>query len=375
MAQGKIAELPKLGEITLPVHLMSYDDKENPKRHFHSGFAYWWAADGNSQVTDSDGNVIGMIGGKMGGHVEMSRYYPHDGQPHGEGKYKQWATAIIDVRDIWDQIEALMDSPDVHVLLDGIEEVNAKYQAMKAAEREKKETRDKRLEEIKQMQKEAEEEREKKEKLSELVSALQNKPESSGDLVSVYTIKHTEIYEDSNWDLTESLKGRDIEFYEAKEKEGIRPNRDSEGKIPLNIGRGVQMYDKGYKQRLYTDNENPGGHDAEVTLKVSSWIGISPGAIHYYGNLQFRTAPVHPMGEPTCSTSCYDIPLFEYGDIQLTRVLERWEFRQYKGTYDGWHVGDRYSGFYTPEDVIKRGQEVFEDLFGEGWKLVIEKKY
>jgi hypothetical protein len=375
MAKGDIAKLPKLGEISLPVHLMVYDDKENPDKHFHSGFAYWWAADGTSDVSDNEGNVIGMIGGKMGGHVEMSRYYPHNGQPHESGKYKQWASVIIDVRDIWDQIEALMDSPDVHVILDGIEEINAKYQAIKAAEKEKKDSIDKRLAEIEKMQKEEDEEREKKEKLSELVSALQNKPELSGDLVSVYTIKHTEIYEDNNWDLTESLKGRDIEFYEAKEKEGVIPNRDSEGKIPLNIGRGVHMYDKGYKKELYTDKKNPGGHDAEVTLKVSSWIGISPGAIHYYGRLHFRSADVHPMGEPTCSTSCYDIPLFEYGDIQLTRVLERWEFSEYKKTYEDWYVGDRYSGFYTPEDVIKRGKEVFADLFGPGWKLVIEEKY
>ena len=374
MAQGKIAELPKLGEIKLPVHLMVYDNKENKKRCFHSGFAYWWAADGNSEVTDGDGNVIVMIGGKMGGHVEMCRYYPHNGQPHENGKYKQWVTAIIDVRDIWDQIEELLQSEDVQVQLDGLEELSAKIEKTRKEAQAKKEASDKRLAEIKAMQQEAE----KKEALGSLVSALQNKPEPVaepiGDLVSVYKIKDTEIYEDNNWDLNEGFNDRDCNFYEKKEEEGIRPNRDKDGKIPLNLGCGVRVRDQ-YGKFLYTDNEKEEGYDREVTLNVTSWIGTSPGAIHYYGNMHFKTCTVHLEGEPTCSTSCWDIPLFGSGNIQLTRELEAWEFKKFPKTYDGWYHGDRYSGFYTPEEVIARGKEVFKDLFGKGWKLKIYRRY
>jgi hypothetical protein len=375
MAQGSIAKLPKLGEIKLPVHLMVYDDKVNPEKHFHSGFAYWWAADGTSEVTDNDGNVIGMIGGKMGGHVEMSRYYPHNGQPHENGKYKQWTTAIIDVRDIWDQIEALLDSPGVRVQLDGIEEVNAKYQAIKAAERQKKDADDKKLEEIKQMQREAEE-LQKSQSLSELASALRDRSDA-GELqpVGVYPIGDIDIYEDNNWDLSECLDGMDIEFYDKKEQKGIRPNRDTDGKIPLNIGCGVRMAENrnGKPGFLFSDRRN---QDNKVTLSITSWIGTSPGAIHYYGNLKFSAAYVHPENDPNCSTSCWDVPLFNRaGNIRLTRILEKWELSKYPYNYDGWKAGDVYSGFYSPEDVIKRAEEVFNDLFSGEWKLKVEKNY
>jgi hypothetical protein len=403
MAQGNIAKLPKLGEITLPVHLMTYDDKENPDKDFRSGFAYWWAADGTSDVSDNDGNVIGMIGGKMGGHVEMSRYYPHNGQPHDTGKYKQWASVIIDVRDIWDQIEALLDSDQVKIQLEGMDEVYAKYKALQESEREEKDKLDKRLEEVLQMQKEEDEKREKEEKLAQIASTLKDKSEPEftqefpklnpgdegyegskwdlekrfGSVHGTYMIKDTEIYEDGNWDLTETLNARDEDFYEYKESEGVKSNRDANGKIPVNIGCGCLFRDTRYKtnKMMYTDSIRRGGRDTEVSLRITSYIGISPGAIHYYGTLNFNTPDVHPEGQPTTSTSVFDLNLFNGGNIQLTRKLESWEFEKYKKekTYKGWRPGDSYSGFYTEEDVIERGKQVFQDLFGEGWELKIEE--
>lgn len=402
MAQGNIAKLPKLGEIKLPVHLMTYDDKENPEKHFHSNFAFWWAADGSSEVSDDDGNQLGMIGGKMGGHVEMSRYYPHNGKNYESGKYKQWASVIIDVRDIWDQIEALLESEDVKVQIEGLEEVQEKYQAMMKKEREKEEKEQKKLDEIKRMQKEAEEaeEAEKKAKLAEIAEALQNKPDLEPEIIlkpgdegyegskwdlaerfgtvhGTYMIKNTEIYEDGNWDLTEGLDARDHEFYDYMNQPGIKANRDSKGKIPLNIGCGTLFCDTrhGNKKMMYTDSKNPGGYYAEVTLNITSYVGISPGAIHYYGTLNFHTPDVHPEGQPNTSTSCFDLPIYGSGKIQLTRILEAWEFQKYKRqkTYDGWRVGDSYSGFYEEEDLIKRAKQVFEDLFGDGWILKIDE--
>ena len=399
MAQGSIAKLPKLGDITLPVHLMSYSDKENPDKDFRSNFAYWWAADGTSDVSDDDGNDIGMIGGKMGGHVEMVRYYPHNGQPHESDKSKQSVTAIIDVRDIWGQIEALLESDQVKVQLEGMDEIYAKYKALQESEREEKDNLDKRMEEILKMQKEEDEEREKKEKLMQIASALKDKPEPKEELPKLkpgdegyegskwdlsqrfgtvhgtYMIKNTEIYEDGGWDLTESLKGRDEEFYDYKDQEGPKSNRDSKGKIPLNIGCNCLFRDTRYenKKMMYTDGKNPGGWNAEVTLNITSFIGISPGAIHYYGTLNFNTPDVHPEGQPNTSTTVFDLNLFENVKIQLTRILEDWEFKKYPETYDDYYEGDRYTGFYTEDDVIKRGKEVFKDLFGEGWKLKIER--
>lgn len=403
MGKDQIGKLPKLGDITVPVHLMHYDEKKNSKKHFSSGFAFWKAADGTSDVSDDEGNQVGSIGGTMGGHVEMSRYFPHNGKSYEMGKYEQWTSVIIDVRDIWEEIEKLIKTENVKVQLDGMEEIFAKYQALREKEKIEEEKKQKKLEEIKQMQKEAEEEAERKLKESEEKAAKEAEEEAErkkllepviilkpgdkgyegskwdlesrfGTVHGSYKIKDTEILEDGNWDLTEGLDARDIDFYEYKNQEGVKANRDSNGKIPLNIGYNTLFVDTRYNKRevLYTDPKNPGGHDAEVTLDITSYVGISPGAIHSYGSLKFNTPRVHPAGQPNTSTSCWDLPLYGTGRIQLTRILESWEFKKYKGTYDGWRAGDSYSGFYKEEDIIERAKIVFSDLFGEGWILKIE---
>lgn len=192
--------------------------------------------------------------------------------------------------------------------------------------------------------------------------------------VGVYKIGDTEVYEDNNWDLSERFNCRDWELYEKKEIGNPTPNRDKNGKIPVNIGCGVRVKD-GSGDFIYTDNSVPAGESREVELVISSWIGVSPGAMHYYGNLRFKAAETHPEGHPDTWTSCWDIPLLSSHDIQLTRILEAWEIKKFRDAYDGWYVGDNYSGFYSPDAVIKRGKEVFFDFFGRGWKLKINHRY
>lgn len=389
---GKIKDLPVLGNINLPVRLMHYDNKENNEKRFHSGFAYWWAADGSSDVLDDEGNEIGMIGGKMGGHVEMVRYYPHNGQPHESEKYKQSITAIIDVRDIWAQIEELLESENVKVQLEGMEEVQRKYQEI-----------EKKMTEIKQMQDAAEkEEKRKKSEEEEAKNPYKNigdgfkqckkchnvlynhqecncknqkEEEPKAHQNPIITISNGTTYEilknPNGWDLNETIRGRDVEFYDEKEKPN-NPNRTKDGRIPLNIGCDVKL--KKGDEILYTDDKPDSFRKNEVTLKVSTWCGISSGAIHYYGSLKFNTPSFHPEGKPDTSTSCW-LNLFNGGEIELTRILEKWEFEKYPDVYEDWYVGDNYRGFYNPEDVIKAGKKVFNDFFEKGWKLKIDKCY
>jgi len=376
MGKNSIGKLPKLGEITVPVHLMTYDDKENEKLHFHSNFCFWKAADGTSDVI-VDEKQIGSIGGTMGGHVEMNRYYPNNGEKHETSKYKQWTNVIVDVRDIWDQIESLLESKDVKVQIKGLEEVQEKYQKMMKKEKEKKE----KIEEIKKMQLDAEEEarkeienieekakEEKKIKIASIIDSLKKEKESFQHVDGTYMIGKTEVYEDNNWDLKENLQGSDYEFYEYKNKKGIVSNRDSKGKIPVNIGCGIKV--RSGDEMLLTDFKN---EDKIVTLDISSWMGISPGAIHYYGYLEFDIPWLHLEKEPNVCQSNFDLKLLGRGKIELTHKLEAWELKKYPGAYDTYRVGNSYRGFYTREDVIKRGKEVLKDLFGEGWKLKIEK--
>jgi len=188
-----------------------------------------------------------------------------------------------------------------------------------------------------------------------------------------YKIINTEIYEDNNWDLSENLEGRDQEFYNYKNKKGPISNRDTEGKIPLNIGCGVKAYDHSFHKMVYTDSVNMGGDKREVVLRITTWMGVSEGAIHYYGRLKFQTPDFHPVGEPTTFTSCFDLKLFNGGEIELTHKLKDWELKKYPKLYKVYKVGNCYPGFYNQEEVIKRGKQVFEDLFEEGWELKIER--
>ena len=176
MGKDSIGKLPKLGEITLPVHLMVYEDKKNKKKHFMSNFCFWKAADGSSDITRGD-KVIGSIGGTMGGHVEMNRYYPckdSSKEYAGKSSYDQWINVIIDVRDMWEQIEKMLDTPGAKIIIEGLEEIQEKYQALKKAEREAEEVKKAKLEAIRQMQQEAEEEKknEKKKALGSIMGSL-----------------------------------------------------------------------------------------------------------------------------------------------------------------------------------------------------------
>ena len=110
MGTKKIKELPKLGEIKVPVHLVRYYNKENQKNNFSSNIAFWKSPEGESEVIDENGNKIGIIGSTIGGNVEMVRYYPYIGN---SDEYKKSIDVIIDVRDLWDQIEGLLESSDV----------------------------------------------------------------------------------------------------------------------------------------------------------------------------------------------------------------------------------------------------------------------
>ena len=373
MGQGKLEKLPKLGDITLPVHLKHYDNKKT-KGHFHCGFSFFKSTDGMSDVSNDEGHSIGSIGGTMGGHVTMSRYFPHgDYDNTGSSKYEEWAEVIIDVRDIWDKIEELLASENVKVKLKGVEDLQKAF-----------DNYNNKLDEIKEMQKAAEEE-EKNNKLADILSAVkESKPEEEEEVedepihsaVGTYMIKDVEVYEDNNWNLEEHLDGYDYEFFQYLEdhKNGIIPNRDSKGKIPINIGCGVRVNRNG--KFYYTSQRCEKSHGGIVTIDIRSYIGISPEAIHYYGKLKFYLPDFKEEGvNPRYSSSVYNLPLFERGEIEITRKLEEWEFThpRYKHAYDGYEPGDNYKGFYTQDELIKQGKKVFEDLFSPEWKFKVNK--
>jgi hypothetical protein len=90
-----------------------------------------------------------------------------------------------------------------------------------------------------------------------------------------------------------------------------------------------------------------------VHLYISSWIGTSLGATHFYGELQ---------GEIDS----------EYKKVELMDTLTSAQaVRLRKSGYNYLDAGDLYSGFDTRDDVIKMGVEQFRQHFPAADILVL----
>ena len=84
--------------------------------------------------------------------------------------------------------------------------------------------------------------------------------------------------------------------------------------------------------------------DRVVMIYVSSFRGISVGAVHWYGSLHGR--------EP-------------YKRFELTRTLSAEDAQKLNAARreDCWHDGSRINGFDTPADVLKAGRAVWKRKF------------
>jgi len=137
-------------------------------------------------------------------------------------------------------------------------------------------------------------------------------------------------------------------------------------KFPPNYLCGIQAKHRGeyYISRMY---KKP-----TVTLIITSWLGLSFGAIHYYGTLEISIPDMTKEKEPSWSCSCWGIPAFNNDKITLTAILEQWEIDKYPHNYKYKRVGNRHRGFYGKDSIEARAKEIFNKFFGEGWEFKID---
>jgi hypothetical protein len=143
-------------------------------------------------------------------------------------------------------------------------------------------------------------------------------------------------------------------------------------KIPLNYGMGVEVIHED-KQYIFQRNGNWG--KAVVTVDITTWRGMSCGALHYYGKLQIKLPEMTQVETKSTLSSNFFIPMYENHTIELSQVLEQWEIDKYPENYQYNHAGDRHRGFYSPEGIKRRAREVFDQVFEKGWKLKFEEHY
>jgi hypothetical protein len=330
-----VNNLPILGNISLPVHIMHYDNKEDKKKFFQSGFAFFAVADDQADVVDAKEENIGSLGSCMGGHYQV----------HAK-REKESIYVIINVEDMWKQMNELFDSEDVQIKFEEMEKIYNEYWPKYQAAQETEKATKAKLKEIKQMQKDAEEE--KIHKAEEKARKLQekNKPEVNDNI---------EIIDNNGWNLDEELPSQDWMI---------------DTKISSKLGCGIKTK---FRNESYTYKHLK---KPKVTLEITSWKGTSAvGAIHYYGKLHVGLPEmVNDENKRTCSISGFGgIPMFKNHNIELTQVLEAWEIEKYPGNYQYCKPGDHNRGFYSIAAVERKGKEIFEKIFEEGWDYKVER--
>ena len=143
--------------------------------------------------------------------------------------------------------------------------------------------------------------------------------------------------------------------------------------IPVTIGVGFEYVKDGHRH-ISVAPAKP----REVVLDITSYRGVSPGAVHYYGKLQYWGA--HFVRDD-CPDMMYgwsggdDMPIqCQSFKVELTRALTEKDFRDTYNRFDGYKVGDRQYTFNTVAEIKRRAKREFKRIFGPGWKYVDDNR-
>ena len=116
-----------------------------------------------------------------------------------------------------------------------------------------------------------------------------------------------------------------------------------------------------------------------ITLNVTTYIGTSWNAVHYYGNLDIEGISFSQEDSPNTMTMCSETYDAEEKNplaggmyhIELVRPVTREEIEEDNSRWCGYEIGDNTNAFHSPEDVIAIAKEVCKARFLGNWKLKI----
>lgn len=135
--------------------------------------------------------------------------------------------------------------------------------------------------------------------------------------------------------------------------------------IPDSYGEGIVG-----KDHYTAKGERP----REVKLEITSFRGVSCGAIHYYGTLKVSGARVKKEGCSGCFGGYLgeDTPLFKNLSIviELCRYITDEERKTDPHRYE--EDMEVTNGWYDKSSIKKFAKEVFKARFIGDWKLVIK---
>lgn len=111
----------------------------------------------------------------------------------------------------------------------------------------------------------------------------------------------------------------------------------------------------------------------EVRLRISSWVGMSCDAVHYYGKLYTNDLYYEQQGQKGFSNSSCQPEITQGIEITLRRPLTLNEIRENEERFKGYRVGEYINAFIDKKELIVLAQKIFKEKFVGNWKFVIDK--
>ena len=114
-----------------------------------------------------------------------------------------------------------------------------------------------------------------------------------------------------------------------------------------------------------------------VKLEITSFRGISLGAMHYYGTLNADGIDFQCLDRPNTTTSNWDAekknPLYQWHyKFELRRPVTQEEIDRDPDRWHGYYPGDFTTSFDTKEEIIALAKECFKLRFAGEWELWVD---
>lgn len=142
--------------------------------------------------------------------------------------------------------------------------------------------------------------------------------------------------------------------------------------IPNNVGDGIRWLDQaGNKWRSEVQVKNG---VRRASLETTSWVSVSPGAIHYYAKITFGAPNNIEVGKER--ENCWSQG--GYGPdrpddwLSSSLISVRRRLTKIEKNLDGepiGAIGDMTNQFNTEKEAWNAGIQHFKDHFGPGWVL------
>lgn len=116
-----------------------------------------------------------------------------------------------------------------------------------------------------------------------------------------------------------------------------------------------------------------------VKLEITSFRGISWGAIHYYGKMIADGIEFQMLNNPNCATSNFKArklnPLYQWSyEFDLRRPTTLEEINSDPDRWECCAAGDFTSSFETKEEIIALAKQCFKIRFAGNWELWIDDR-